>query len=115
MFRKLIVSGFAKIAQLVIRKKTDSYQFSDIVKKRNLVSFDGYMGYTGIGKMQKDGKDAYMFYIAIPQREKKDAVDMLNKMTPKLRELFAFHKQLKFSSKNVYAFIEKLGKLMRNV
>jgi hypothetical protein len=108
MFRKLIDKVFKKSNEI-------PYQFSDEESKRHLISFDGYVGYTGIGKAKKDGKDMYVFYIAFPQREKEDAVAMSERMVRQISALSDFHKQLKFSGKSVYELAKKLENLIKNI
>ena len=92
-------------------RSQDPFQFQLPEKKRNLISFDGYVGYTGIGKIEKDGKDMHVFYIAFPQKDEKTAKDMSERMVLQIKNLSTFHKYLKFSKKDFDELIKRLKNL----
>lgn len=93
----------------------DPLQFCKIARKRHLISFDGYVGYTGISKVEDDGKDMYVFYIAFPQKDEKTAEDMAERMVLQIKNLFGFHKYLKFSKGNFDELIQRFKNLSKDI
>ena len=115
--KKGVIKVFKKIVNWIFKgnRSQDPFQFQLPEKKRNLISFDGYVGYTGIGKVEKAGKDMHVFYIAFPQKDEKTAKDKAARMVLQIKNLSAFHKYLKFSKRDFDELIKRFKNLSEGI